>query len=265
MKEEELDRIENPARDRLAAGELSIGVALRFARTVDIAPAMQAAGYDWLFIDLEHGSTPLDAVAQISTTAIACGISSLVRVPKGEYALATRALDAGAAGIVLPHIDNAEEAREAVGRLKFPPLGHRSLGAAPQLKFRQTPLAETMRLLNASSLTVIMLETPEAIDEADAIAAVEGVDVVMIGTNDLCAEMGIPGKYDDSRVVRAYETVLSACRKHGKWPGMGGVYDEVIAPRYIAMGFHFILSGLEFNFMMAAATQRAKFLRGLQQ
>jgi len=76
--------------------------------------------------------------------------------------------------------------------------------------------------------------------------------------------MGITGKYDDPRVVAAYETVLAACRRHGKWPGMGGVYDETIAPRYIAMGFHFILSGLEFNFMMAAATQRAKFLRGLQ-
>jgi 2-keto-3-deoxy-L-rhamnonate aldolase RhmA len=259
-----LDHLENPARDRLAAGELSIGTAVRFARTVDIAPAMQAAGYDWLFIDLEHGSIPLDTVAQISMTAISCGISSLVRVPKGEYSLATRALDAGASGIVLPHVDSPEEAREAVRRLKFPPLGRRSLGAAPQLKFRPTPLPETIRLLNESVLTVIMLETPQAIEQADAIAAVEGVDVVMIGTNDLCAEMGIPGRYDDPRVVSAYETVLAACRKHGKWPGMGGVYDEVIAPRYVAMGFRFILSGLDFNFMMAGATARAKFLRGLQ-
>jgi 2-keto-3-deoxy-L-rhamnonate aldolase RhmA len=259
-----MDRIENPARDRLAAGELSIGVALRFARTVDIAPAMQAVGYDFLFIDLEHGSIPLDTVAQISTAAIGCGISSLVRVPKGEYSLATRALDTGASGIVLPHVDSAEEAREAVNRLKFPPIGHRSLGAAPQLKFRPTPLPETMRLLNQSSLTVVMLETPEAIEQADAIAAVEGVDVVMIGTNDLCAEMGIAGKYDDPRVVTAYEIVLAACRRHGKWPGMGGVYDEAIAPRYIAMGFHFILAGLEFNFMTAGAIQRAKFLRGLR-
>lgn len=259
-----MERLENPARDRLAAGELSIGVAIRFARTVDIAPAMKAAGYDWLFLDLEHGPMSLDTVAQLSTTAISSGISSLVRVPKGEYTMATRALDAGAAGIVLPHVDSADEAREAVERLKFPPLGHRSLGAAPQLRYRPTPLGETMRLLNDSSLTVIMLETPDAIAKADEIAAVPGVDVVMIGTNDLCAEMGIPGKYDDPQVVAAYETVLAACRKHGKWPGMGGVYDEVIAHRYVAMGFHFILAGLEFNFMMAAATQRASFLRGLQ-
>lgn len=259
-----MERLENPARDRLEAGELSIGVAIRFARTVDIAPAMHAAGFDWLFIDLEHGSIPLDTVAQISTAALASGISPLVRVPKGEYALATRALDNGASGIVLPHVDNADEARDAVSRLKFPPVGHRSLGPAPQLKFRPVPLPETMRLLNTSSLTVVMLETPDAIGQADAIAAVEGVDVVMIGTNDLCAEFGIPGKFDDPRIVASYEKVLAACRKHGKWPGMGGVYDEIIAPHYIAMGFHFILSGMDLNFMMAGATSRAKFVRALQ-
>jgi 2-keto-3-deoxy-L-rhamnonate aldolase RhmA len=264
VEEENLDHLENLARDRLVSGELSIGIAVRFARTVDIAPAMRAAGYDWLFIDLEHGSMPLDTVAQISSAAISCGISSLVRVPKGEYSLATRALDVGASGIVLPHVDSAEEAREAVSRLKLPPLGQRSLGAAPQLKYRPTALPEMIRLLNDSVLCVIMLETPQAIEKADAIAAVEGVDVIMIGTNDLCAEMGIPGRYDDSRVVLAYETVLAACRKHGKWPGMGGVYDEMIAPRYIEMGFRFVLSGLDFNLMMAGATARAKFLRARQ-
>ena len=84
-----MDRIDNPARSRMAAGHASLGVAVRFARTVDIAPAMKAAGYDWLFIDLEHGSMSLDTVAQISTTALACGIAPFVRVPKGEFSLAT--------------------------------------------------------------------------------------------------------------------------------------------------------------------------------
>jgi len=258
-----MERIENPARDRLAAGELSLGVALRFARTVEVAPAMKAAGYDWLFIDLEHGTMPLDTVAQISTTSIACGVSPLVRVPKGEYALAARALDAGASGIIVPHIDSATEAREAVERLKFPSLGHRSLGPAPQLQFRSASPNEIMRLLNDSCLIIAMLESPEAIAEADAIAAVEGVDIVMIGTNDLCAEMGIPGRYDDPRVVAAYEAVLAACLKHKKWPGMGGVYDNEVAPRYMAMGFRFVLAGLDLNFMMASATQRARFLRNV--
>ncbi len=258
-----MKKLENAARDRLTAGELSIGVAVRFARTVDIAPAMLAAGFDWLFVDLEHGSIPLDTVAQISTTSIACGISCLVRVPKGHYDLAARALDTGASGIVLPHVDSADEAREAVARLKFPPVGHRSLGGAPQLQFRPTSLPDTIRLLDESGLTIVMLESPEAIERANEIAAVAGVDVVMIGGNDLCSEMGIPGQYDHPRVAAAFETVAQACRKHGKWAGMGGVYDEVIAPRYVAMGFRFVLSGLDMNFMIESAKKRAGFLRGL--
>jgi 4-hydroxy-2-oxoheptanedioate aldolase len=256
-----MDRIDNPARSRMAAGDASLGVAVRFARTVDIAPAMKAAGYDWLFIDLEHGSMGLDTVAQMSTTALACGIAPFVRVPKGEYALATRALDNGATGIILPHVDDAEEAREAVSRLKLPPLGHRSIGPAPQLQFNAASLPDTIRMLNEACMTVVMLETPEAVARADEIAAVEGVDVVMIGTNDLCAELGVPGQYRDPRVGAAYDTLLAACARHGKFPGMGGIYDDELAPAYIARGLRFILAGMDQSFLVAGAAARAALLR----
>ncbi len=180
--------IPNPARDRLVRDELSLGVGLRQARTVDIAKAMATAGFDWLFIDLEHGSIPLDVAAQISCAALDAGISPIVRVPHADYGLATRALDTGAIGIVMPHVDSAEEAREVVDRLRFPPRGHRSVGYAyAQLGFRALPTREAAPLIDAATLVVVMLETPAAIAEADAIAAVDGVDVVMIGTNDLCA------------------------------------------------------------------------------
>jgi 4-hydroxy-2-oxoheptanedioate aldolase len=257
-----MDAIDNPARRRLEGGGVSLGVALRFARTVDIAPMMRAAGYDWLFIDLEHGSMSLDAVAQITTAALACGIAPLVRVPKGEYSLATRALDNGALGIILPHVDNAADAREAVARLKLPPLGHRSIGPAPQLQFRSVPLPDSLGLLNRACMTVLMLETPEAVARADEIAAVEGVDVVMIGTNDLCAEMGIPGQYGDPRVAAAYDALLAACARHGKWPGMGGIYDDTLAPHYIASGVRFVLAGMDQSFLMSAATARVRVLSG---
>ena len=110
---------------------------------------------------------------------------------------------------------------------------------------------------------VIMLETPAAIELAEPIAALEGVDVVMIGTNDLCAEMGIPGQYGDARVEAAYKTVIDACRKHKKHPGMGGVVDHALMDRYINMGMRFILSGNDTGFLMAGARARAEFLHGL--
>ena len=100
--------IRNPARERLSKGELALGIGLRQARTVDIAAAMATCGYDWLFIDLEHGTMPLDTAVQIAVAALSAGIAPLVRVPSQDYALATRALDGGALGIVMPHVDTAE-------------------------------------------------------------------------------------------------------------------------------------------------------------
>ena len=107
-----------------------------------------------------------------------------------------------------------------------------------------------------------MLETPAAIANADAIAAVPGIDVLLIGTSDLTMEMGIPGQLQHPDVVAAYETVIAACNKHGKWAGMGGVYVEEPMRRYIGMGARMVLSGNDLSLLMAAATQRAKFVTG---
>ena len=120
--------VRNIARERLEQGKVSLGVGIRISRTVDMAKALRVAGFHWLFLDLEHGTIPLDVVAQFSTAAIDAGITPLVRVPKGDYTMATRLLDGGALGIVVPHVDNAREAEEIVSRLKFPPVGHRSVG-----------------------------------------------------------------------------------------------------------------------------------------
>lgn len=255
----------NPARARLAKGEVALGVGLRQARSVDIAPAMKTAGFDWLFIDLEHNSMDLDMAVQISIAANGVGIAPIVRVPNGQYDMATRVLDGGAIGIVMPHVDTAEEARVVADRLRYPPVGHRSVaGAMPQLEFQTHPPAEATRAVNDALLVVVMLETSTAIANADAIAAVPGVDVLLIGTNDLTTEMGIPGKLDTPEVVKAYETVIAACRKHGKWAGMGGVYVPPLMEKYIGMGVRMALAGSDFAFMMEAARTRTSFLRALK-
>src|SRR3954463_10159078 len=119
--------IRNPARERLERGELSLGMGLRTTRTVDIASALTTCGYDWLFIDLEHSAISLETAAQLSAAGLDAGIAPLVRVPAKQYWMATRALDSGALGIVMPHVDTAEEAREIVDHLRYPPQGHRSV------------------------------------------------------------------------------------------------------------------------------------------
>lgn len=256
--------VRNAARERLKNGELALGAGIRLARTVEIAKAMKTAGYDWLFIDLEHGSMSLDSASQIAVAALDAGIAPIVRVPSGEFTMATRALDNGALGIVIPHLNSASEALLVVEKLRFPPQGHRSvIGAVPQFDFQAVRVSNLTETLNTTNLVIVMLETPQAIANAEEIAAVPGVDVLLIGTNDLCAEMGIHGDSGDSRIVAAYEQAVTACRKHDKWLGMGGVYDEPLMRRYIEMGARFILSGNDISFLIASAKSRTNFLRNI--
>jgi 2-keto-3-deoxy-L-rhamnonate aldolase RhmA len=254
--------IRNTAREKLEQGQLSLGVGIRTTRSVEIAGMMATAGFDWLFLDMEHGTMSLDACAQIAAAALDAGIAPIARVPNGQYAMATRALDNGALGIVVPHVDTAAEAREVVDKLKYPPVGRRSLGGwGPHYQLAKLSTAEAAAALNAANLTVVMLETPTAIANAEEIAAVPGIDVLLIGSNDLCAEMGIPGDFGSDRLADAYARTIAACAKHGKHSGMGGIYDEAMAPRYIGMGARFILGGQDAGFMMAAARARTEFLR----
>ncbi|MGH7154713.1 MAG: aldolase/citrate lyase family protein, partial [Acetobacteraceae bacterium] len=111
------------------------------------------------------------------------------------------------------------------------------------------------------SLTIVMIETPTAVANADAIIGTPGVDGVLIGTNDLATELGIPGDFANPKIVGAYETVIAACRKHNKWPGMGGVRDDGLLKQYIGMGMRLILAGAEISILMGAATARTNYMR----
>jgi 4-hydroxy-2-oxoheptanedioate aldolase len=256
--------VRNVAREKLEQGQLSLGVGIRLTRSVEIAKAMATSGFDWLFLDMEHGVMSLEACAQISTAALDAGIAPIARVPSGEYSIATRALDNGALGIVMPHVDTAAEAREVVDRLKYPPVGHRSMGGiGPHYQLRSASSGEAASALNGANLTVVMLETPTAIRNAAEIAAVPGVDVLLIGTNDLCAEMGIHGDFGNDKVAEAYRAMIVACKQHNKFPGMAGIYNEAIMPRYVELGARFILAGQDGAFISAGAAQRTEFLHKL--
>lgn len=257
--------IPNHAKRRLVSGELALGMGLRQARTVDIATIAKTCDFDWLFIDMEHSSMDVDNAAQIAMAALGVGITPIVRVPGHEHYHATRLLDAGAQGIVVPHVDTPQEAERVVSQCRYPPVGHRSVaGAQPQFSFETLPVAETTRPVDDETLVVVMLETPAAVANADAIAAVPGIDVLLVGFNDLCAEMGMPGGFTDGKVEASFAAVVAACRKHGRHAGMGGVYDRKLMQKFIAMGARFVLSGSDVSFMMAGARERTGFLRSLK-
>ncbi len=254
----------NLAKQRLAKGEPALGFGVHSLRGSAVGMLAAAAGYDWLFIDMEHGAMSVQEATQISIAALGQGITPVVRCCKDALHEGTRALDNGAMGVVVPHVDTAAEAREVAAAYRFPPAGHRSWGGPPFAYAMQAPSpAEAQAELDGEILVACMVETPEAVRNAREIAAVPGVDVLLIGTSDLTASMGISAQIGHKDVYAAYETVAAACRTHGKTMGMGGVYDEEHAAAYIRMGARFLLSGSDHNLLMAGATARSKFLRGL--
>jgi len=251
-------------RQRLKAGKMALGFGVHHLRTV-AAPVLAAAtGHDWMFIDGEHGAFTVQETTQLCIAALPTGVTPIVRVCAGAIDEATRALDNGAMGIVVPHVDTAADAKRIAGAFHYPPMGHRSWGGPPAIYGYQPPAtAEAQAAINAEILTIVMLESPEAIRNADAIAAVDGVDVLFIGTSDLTAELGISGQMGHPKVIGAYQVVGDACRHHNKVLGMGGVYDEENASRYVAMGARFLLTGSDHSYIVTGASQRVSFFNEL--
>jgi 2-keto-3-deoxy-L-rhamnonate aldolase RhmA len=147
---------------------------------------------------------------------------------------------------------------------RYPPVGHRSvMGTGPAFGYGAIPLGEVNNRLNEATLLILMLETPKGIANADAIAAVDGVDVLLIGSNDLCTEMGIPGQLRHARLREAFETTAAACKKHGKTLGIGGVRGDLeLQTELVRLGGNFIVAGSDVTYFTAAARADAKALRG---
>jgi len=243
---------------------MALGFGVHHLRTVAAPVLAAASGHDWLFIDGEHGAFTVQETTQLCIASLPTGVTPIVRVCAGAIDEATRALDNGAMGIVVPHVDTAAAAKRIADAFHYPPMGHRSWGGPPAIYGYQPPAtAEAQAAINAEILTIVMLESPEAVRNADAIAAVDGVDVLFIGTSDLTAELGISGQMGYPKVNEAYRAVGEACNRHGKVLGMGGVYDQENASRYVAMGARFLLTGSNHSYIMDGAGHRIGFFSGL--
>ena len=257
--------IENAAKRKMQAGGVALGFGVHHLRTSAVPMLAKASGHDWLFIDTEHGAFSVQEATQLCIAALPHGITPIVRVCAGALDEGTRALDNGALGIVVPHVDTAKEARRIAEAFHYPPDGHRSWGGPPAAYGYLPPSgAEAQKALNKEILVVAMIESPDGVENADDIAGVDGIDVLLMGTSDLTAEMGLSGQLGHPKVIEAYQAIIDAARKHGKFAGMGGVYDQENAKRYISMGAQFILSGADHSYIMAGAKARTDFLRTIE-
>lgn len=241
----------NVAKERMAAGKIAFGLGIRASRNIDVVRAARAAGYHYLFIDLEHGTLGLETVNDLCVAGLEAGVTPTVRIPGHDYELAVRLLDGGAQGIVVPHVDTAEQAQEAVRGCKFAPLGERSpAGPSIQLDWEAVPMREATAMLNDNLLLVVMIENPTAVANVEAIAAVKGIDVIAIGSNDLALSMGIPGEYDHPDLLAAQEKIAAACSRNRVVLRIGGFFEARLIARSVEMGSRMIMLGHDFGFMM---------------
>lgn len=251
-------------RDRLAANQIAAGLVVAYSRTPAIARIAAGAGFHWLFLDLEHGQAGLDLATQTCVAALDVGITPFVRVPANEPAWIGRALDGGAVGIVVPHIDTPEDAVRAVDAARFAPIGTRSLsGLLPQLGYQSLPAPEVMRQADALTFLVGIIETKEAVEQIDAIAATPGLDALQVGTTDLSVSLGVPGEVDHPKVQDAVRKTIAACRHHRKVPAVGGAYREDAMRLYAGLGIRLMLVGNDLSLLLGALRERGTFAASL--
>ena len=197
-------------RRRLQKGDTLIGALLQMPLP-ETAEIFVAAGYDWLFIDLEH--SPMEARQALDVlTAVDARIPCVVRVQCNDEAQIKKALDIGATGIIVPLVNNAADARLAVGRCKYPPAGFRSVGITRAQRF-DLEFDEYMKRANDEIAVIVQIEHVDAVSNIDAILDVEGIDGVFVGPFDLSGSMDLPGQINHPRVQAAIGSVIKACEQ----------------------------------------------------
>ncbi|KAI0152146.1 Phosphoenolpyruvate/pyruvate domain-containing protein [Hypoxylon sp. NC0597] len=252
----------------------------------NVSRVLARAGVDWVMVDCEHGNIDgtrklkldliphselnviVDAAMHEAVPAIAsCGVSPLVRIPDMQGWMIKRALDAGAHGILIPLLRSVEEAKKIVSAAKFPPQGQRGLGSPFAMeRFNPVPtMTEYLQHANDSLLTMVQIETQEALDAVEEIAAIPGIDVLFIGPFDLGNNIGHPilDGVMKPELVQAMDRILEASNKAGKKCGFFATTGEQ-AKQYADKGFHMISAALDTTLLQASLGVSLSAARGQQ-
>lgn len=239
-------------KSRIRSGETLIGVFSDLASPL-AAELCGQAGFDWTVLDLEHGAaTDADLLSLLYAVA-STPMAPIVRVPASERIRVGRALDLGAAGIMLPQLQSVDDVREAVRWLRYPPAGVR--GVALRTRgggMGATGHADLARVVNERVVGIVQIEAPGTAAGAEEIAALDEVDVLFVGPADLSHSLGVPGRFDDPGYQEALRTVVAACQRHGKAAGVL-IYDAAGLGPHLDLGFRFVGLGSEGSFVSAGA------------
>ena len=252
--------------EKLKSGKPAFGTMIRMIRSPGIACICKAAGFDMMMLDMEHGPFSYETVSDIAVTAQAEGIGILVRVPELSKGTISRALDCGVQGVMVPMLSTPDEARKLVEWSKYPPLGKRGLGSVGGLS-RYTipvlPAAQHMHEINQQVFSIAQIETVEGVRNAAEIAAIDGIDALVVGPNDLANSLGCPGDLTCAKEEQAIAAISKAARDAGKSFGIHA--GTSILERWADHGMTFFLNSIDIIALTQAFTELNKTTRALRR
>jgi 2-keto-3-deoxy-L-rhamnonate aldolase RhmA len=253
----------NLTRERLAKGETVFGCALQCYRSPEIARTFAAAGFDYVFIDMEHGSYNLETVHDMITASLDAGITPIVRVAELLYSLVARLLDSGAQGIILPRVEDPKLLEEALSWLRFPPEGKRGYGVnTTMIGYESRGFREIIEHKNRNTVSVVQFESMAAIERADETLSLKGFDIAMVGPADLSINLGIPGEFDNPKLISAVEGLIVKCNRHGVVPGIQ-TRSLAMAKAWAERGMRFVGAGAEHALLLEKARETVAQLRAV--
>ena len=236
----------NRFKHAIAAGQSQIGLwcTLSSHYAVEVAAG---SGFDWLLLDMEHSPNDLESLLPQLQAAAAYPVTAIVRVPWNDMVIIKRVLDLGAQTLLVPYIQNADEARSAVAAMRYPPAGLRGVGGTTRAT-RYGRIKDYAKRAQAELCLLVQVETQAALGEIEAIAAIDGVDGIFIGPADLHASMGHPGEVANPKVLPLIEDALRRIRQAGKAPGILAT-DDALVKRFAAAGAVFTAVGSDLGIL----------------
>jgi 2-dehydro-3-deoxyglucarate aldolase/4-hydroxy-2-oxoheptanedioate aldolase len=248
----------NHFKQRLANKEKLIGSWLMSGSPV-ISEAMGCVGFDYLVLDMEHVAIDVPQALGLLQAIEASGTPVLSRLPWNDLVMVKKMLDAGAQSILLPFVQNADEARRAVSYARYPPAGIRGVAGVHRAS-RWGNVRNYLAAANDEVMVNVQLETIGAVEKIEEIAAVDGLDGLFIGPADLAASMGMLGDMNNARVQELLERGARFCNKAGKPIGIVAGTPEM-AKRYADYGFDYVAVGVDVAMLISRATEYLAVMR----
>jgi len=247
-------------KEKISSGGIVIGTFVKIP-ALPVVDMLAILGYDFVIIDMEHSTIETQHAEGMIATADAAGMGTIIRVPDNQDHIVIKTLDMGCDGVQAPMIESVEDAQKLVTASKYYPVGNRSISFATRsARYGSIPRPDHIQTSNENQLVIAQIESWTAVEQADAIAAVDGIDVLFVGPADLSQSLGIPGQSGDAKVVEGIRRVGQAASRHGKQLGTHVIRQEDV-PMLIDCGVTYLAYGTDVGFFRNGAQQALEAVR----